>query len=107
MSSDQRHVLEGSGQSDRPHAAHAWEASVATADRGSEGSWSASSASADPRVAAALEEYLAALEAGSPPSREEFLDRHASIAWALKECLSGLEFVRAVGWRFDEGAIRD
>src|SRR4051794_36171065 len=107
MSSDQRHVLEGSGNSDRPLAARAWDASVATADRGSEGSWSASSAAVDPRVAAALEEYLAALEAGSPPSREEFLDRHASIAQALGECLSGLEFVRAVGWRFDEAALPD
>ena len=105
MSSDQRHVLEGSGHSDRPHTARAWDASVATADRGSEGS--SSSAWGDPRVAAALEEYLSALEAGCPPSREEFLDRHASIAWALKECLSGLEFVRSIGWRFDEGARCD
>jgi tetratricopeptide (TPR) repeat protein/tRNA A-37 threonylcarbamoyl transferase component Bud32 len=66
-----------------------------------------SSASADPRVAAALEEYLAAVEAGSPPSREDFLERHAAIAEALGECLSGLEFVRAVSWRFDEAGSGD
>ena len=62
-----------------------------------------SSASVDPRVAAALEEYLAALEADSPPSREEFLDRHASIAGALAECLSGLEFIQATGWQVRRG----
>jgi WD40 repeat protein/serine/threonine protein kinase len=50
---------------------------------------------ADPRVTRALEEYLAALEAGRRPSRSEFLARHADIAAALGECLDGLEFVAA------------
>jgi serine/threonine protein kinase/tetratricopeptide (TPR) repeat protein len=49
----------------------------------------------DPRVTQALEEYLAALEAGRPPDRPEFLARHADIAAALGKCLDGLEFIRA------------
>ena len=34
----------------------------------------------DPRVVRALEEYIAAMEAGSPPPRDEFLARHADVA---------------------------
>jgi serine/threonine protein kinase len=45
----------------------------------------------DPRVVEALEEYLAAAEAGQPPSRQAFLARHAEIAEALAECLDGLD----------------
>jgi WD40 repeat protein/serine/threonine protein kinase len=48
----------------------------------------------DPRVVRALEEYLAALEGGSAPDRDEFLACHADIAAALAECLDGLEFIR-------------
>jgi hypothetical protein len=50
---------------------------------------------ADPRVTRALEEYLAALEAGRRPSRADFLARHAEIAGSLGDCLDGLEFVAA------------
>jgi eukaryotic-like serine/threonine-protein kinase len=49
----------------------------------------------DPRVISALETYLAALQAGHPLPREEFLAQHAEIADALAECLSGLEFIQA------------
>jgi serine/threonine protein kinase/WD40 repeat protein len=45
----------------------------------------------DPRVIAALEEYLANVEAGKSPDREAFLTRHAAIAVALAPCLDGLE----------------
>jgi serine/threonine protein kinase/heme exporter protein D len=45
----------------------------------------------DPRVVEALDEYLAALEAGQKPNRQEFLSRHAAIADALAECLEGIE----------------
>jgi serine/threonine protein kinase len=45
----------------------------------------------DPRVVEALDEYLAALEAGQKPNRQEFLSRHAAIADALAECLEGME----------------
>src|SRR5689334_21698516 len=45
----------------------------------------------DPRVVEALDEYLAALEAGHKPDRRTFLARHADIAGPLDECLAGLE----------------
>ena len=49
----------------------------------------------DPRVAAALDEYLAELQAGRRPSREEFLDatRRSPMRWT--ECLDVLEFVHS------------
>jgi serine/threonine protein kinase len=47
----------------------------------------------DPRVTRALEEYLAALEAGRLPDRQDFLAGHADIAPALARCLEGLEFL--------------
>src|SRR5207253_2718884 len=50
----------------------------------------------DPRVVAAVEEYLAALEAGDKPDRQAFLDRHADVAGVLAECLEGLQFVHAI-----------
>jgi len=58
-----------------------------------------SSTSCDGRVAAALEEYLAALKVGNPPDREAFLDRHREISQELGECISGLEMVHIVGWQ--------
>jgi tetratricopeptide (TPR) repeat protein len=48
----------------------------------------------DPRVIAALEEYLSAMKAGQPLVRGDFLARHAEIAGALGECLEGLEWIR-------------
>jgi serine/threonine protein kinase len=51
----------------------------------------------DPRVVQALEEYIAAMEAGSPPPRDEFLARHADIAAVLGDCLFGLEMVHHAG----------
>jgi serine/threonine protein kinase/WD40 repeat protein len=50
----------------------------------------------DPRVTRALEDYLAALEAGRPPDRAEFLARHSGIAPALASCLAGLEVLAPV-----------
>lgn len=44
----------------------------------------------DPRVVEAAEEYLALLEDGREPNREEFLRRHAEIAPTLSKCLDGL-----------------
>jgi serine/threonine protein kinase/tetratricopeptide (TPR) repeat protein len=49
----------------------------------------------DPRVGAALREYLAALENDEPLDRAAFLTRHADIAAALSECLEGLDFVHS------------
>src|SRR5712691_6879889 len=48
----------------------------------------------DPRVIRALEEYLAALESGHRPDRQEFLAGHAAIAQVLAGCLDGLEFMQ-------------
>jgi serine/threonine protein kinase len=45
----------------------------------------------DPRVIAALDEYLAALESGLKPDRQDFLARHSEIAEPLAECLEGME----------------
>jgi serine/threonine protein kinase len=45
----------------------------------------------------ALEEYLEALRAGHPWSRDEFLAQHPGMAAELGECLSGLEFIHAAG----------
>lgn len=53
----------------------------------------------DPRVIAAVEEYLAALEAGRRLDRQRFLERHSAIAGALAECLDGLQFVHAAAPR--------
>jgi serine/threonine protein kinase/Flp pilus assembly protein TadD len=49
----------------------------------------------DSRVVAALEEYLAALEAGASPDRGDFLARHPQIAEALADRLEGLELLCA------------
>jgi hypothetical protein len=51
----------------------------------------------DPRVLRAVEEYLAALEAGQAPGRDEFLGRHAAIAARLGEYLDGLDLIHRVG----------
>jgi serine/threonine protein kinase len=49
----------------------------------------------DPRVVRALQEYLAAVEAGQRPDRREFQARYPDLAETLAECLDGLEFVRS------------
>ena len=49
----------------------------------------------DPRVASALAAYLAELEAGRRPSREELLERNPEIAEALADCLDVVEFVHS------------
>ena len=48
----------------------------------------------DPRVIAALEAYVAALQAGKAPDRGEFQARYPQIAAVLGECLDGLEWMR-------------
>jgi serine/threonine protein kinase/Flp pilus assembly protein TadD len=51
----------------------------------------------DPRVLRAVEEYLAARQAGAAPDRHAFLARHADVAAALAECLDGLDFLHQAG----------
>ena len=52
--------------------------------------------SEDPRVVAALEEYLSAVTRGEPPLKEEFLDRYPEVMSELAACLEGLQFVQGV-----------
>ncbi|HWE95284.1 MAG TPA: serine/threonine-protein kinase [Tepidisphaeraceae bacterium] len=59
-----------------------------------------SSAVDDPRLLAAVKEYMAALDAGRKPNRQELLARHPDIAGELSACLQGLAFVRAAGGEF-------
>jgi hypothetical protein len=54
-----------------------------------------SQAPEDPQVGRALEEYLAAVETGHKPDRQEFLRRYPAIAETLAECIDGLEFINA------------
>ena len=49
----------------------------------------------DPRLVAAVREFMAALEKGVAPSRQEFLERHREIAADLAICLDGLEMVHS------------
>jgi len=52
----------------------------------------------DPRVIAAVEAYLTALEAGRAPDRSQFLAGYPQeMAAALADCLDGLELVRSGG----------
>lgn len=49
----------------------------------------------DPRLVAAVKEYMALLEAGVHPNRQEFLSRYPEIAAELATCLDGLAFVHS------------
>jgi hypothetical protein len=56
----------------------------------------------DPRVIAALEEYMSAVQAGQAPNRDAFQARHPEIASVLAVCLEGLDWLRGAtpgGWR--------
>ncbi|HMF14572.1 MAG TPA: protein kinase, partial [Gemmataceae bacterium] len=66
----------------------------------------ASPALDDPRVVAALEEYMSAVERGSRPSREEFLSRHADVADVLAACLDGVEMLRGLEYSADAAGER-
>ena len=58
----------------------------------------------DPRLFAAVQEYMAALESGSRPNRKEFLARHADIADELAACLDGLAFVHSAAGQMKGGS---
>src|SRR5690349_9012147 len=61
----------------------------------------------DSAVLRAVEEYLAALEDGRAPTREEFLGRHAAIADRLGDYLAGLELIHRAGSEAGAGADPD
>src|SRR5947209_17050016 len=48
----------------------------------------------DARLAEALKDYLAELEAGRSPDREAFEGRYPELAGQLDDCLIGLEFIQ-------------
>ena len=61
----------------------------------------------DPRVFAAVQEFLAALESGRRPSRREFVAQHPEIAEQLATCLDGLAFIHSAAGelnRFDSSS---
>jgi serine/threonine protein kinase len=58
----------------------------------------------NPRIVEALDQYLAALEAGQKPSRQAFLDQHAEIADALAECLDGMDALHVATSSPNQGA---
>jgi serine/threonine protein kinase/Tfp pilus assembly protein PilF len=53
----------------------------------------------DARLVQVLDGYLANLQAGAPPDREELLARHPDLAADLDACLGSLEFIRQAGVR--------
>jgi serine/threonine protein kinase len=66
-----------------------------------------SSGTTDPRVFAAVENYLRQCEAGPPPDIDEFVAAHPDIADELRACLAGLAFLRkaAPNIEFSSAAI--
>jgi serine/threonine protein kinase len=63
-----------------------------------------SAASSDSQLVQILDRYLAALQAGTPPERNELLAKYPELAADLEACLASLEFIRqgAVDARFRE-----
>jgi serine/threonine protein kinase len=57
------------------------------------------SVSDDPRLVAALEDYLSRLNAGNPPDRDAFLSANREIADELADCLDGLDFIHTAASR--------
>jgi serine/threonine protein kinase len=53
----------------------------------------------DPRLMAAVQEYLKQLEAGQAPNRQEFLRRYPDLMGPLAQCLDGLELVHKAAVR--------
>jgi hypothetical protein len=64
----------------------------------------------DPRLLEAMKEYMAAVESGRRPNRQEFLARHSDVAADLSACLQGLAFVNSAAAQFngnEPGKIAD
>src|SRR5262249_54817422 len=59
----------------------------------------------DPQVLAAVEEYLAAQQAGQRLDREGSRARHADVAEALAACLEGLDFIQGAARQFSTPAL--
>lgn len=50
----------------------------------------------DPRILAVSRDYLAELEAGRSPNRQEFLSRYPELAETLSECLDGIDLAQSL-----------
>jgi WD40 repeat protein/serine/threonine protein kinase len=59
----------------------------------------------DSGVVRAVQEYLATLEAGHKPDRQQFLKRYPAIAAGLADCLDALEFVHSAAPQPKQAAI--
>src|SRR6476659_8792871 len=61
----------------------------------------------DPRIVAAVQEYMSAIDRGELPDRKQFLARHVAIAEPLSKCLDGLELVHraTANLKHDTGRI--
>lgn len=57
----------------------------------------------DPRIFAAVQEYMAELDAGRRPNRQEFLARHPEIREDLSVCLQGLAFLNSAAAEIHAG----
>jgi serine/threonine protein kinase len=49
----------------------------------------------DPRIFAVVQEYMAQLESGRTPDRAAYVNRFPELSDAIRQCLEGLEIVRA------------
>ena len=83
-----------------------------TRDRATAGDATASDATSadasgndDPRLVAAMREYMAALDAGQRVNRRELIARHPDIAGELSACLQGLAFVHAAAGQLTDGGV--
>jgi serine/threonine protein kinase/Flp pilus assembly protein TadD len=59
----------------------------------------------DSGVVHAVQEYLAGLEAGHKPDRQQFLQQYPAISKALAECLDALEFVHSAAPRPEQASV--
>ena len=57
----------------------------------------------DPRLVAAMREYMAALDSGKRVNRRELVGRHPEIAAELSACLQGLSFVHMAAGELSDG----
>jgi hypothetical protein len=48
------------------------------------------------RLAQAIDEFYAAIDAGQPPDRDELLKKYADIAAELDDCLRNLDFIQQI-----------
>src|SRR5438445_44498 len=60
----------------------------------------------DSGVSRAVEEYLALVGQGCPPSQQQFLARYPELAPVLEECLAALDFLHSAAPQLGQAATR-